>query len=513
VRGRLTIFLTIFVVLVVLVMLNAASYVRVEEEADAEIVPNRSTAHAGPTGTRALHDFLAQSGYRVVRWSEPPSGLLGSNALKPATFVVVGRLRTQFTKEDARAVLHWVEQGGRLVIIDRQPDASLLPVSAGWQVAAERFQYPAPQTRPENADEMTAGMKPVAPTQPTLLTHTVRQVAPSRFAARLHIAYVGDAPARAVAVARGSRGGGINSGTRRTTPSPTPLAEEEEEEPWLEEEETGEESPPPVVADDDAPPPPKPVPPTGDSTAAVSRQALRAPVEHIQDGRSGAGALLVDYEYGRGRVVILSDPYIVANAGIARADNLILAVNVVTGSDREGVIAFDEYHQGLGTMRNRTLSYFAGTPVLGIFAQAAFIVFAVMWSRGRRFARPLPAPRVDRRSSLEFVASMAELQHRARAYDLAVENVYARTRRALARYGGAPAAASYKEIAARVAARSGKDRQEIEKLLAECEDTVAGAATSARRTLALVAALRELERELGIRMRSREIRQERERQK
>ncbi|HEV2708429.1 MAG TPA: DUF4350 domain-containing protein [Pyrinomonadaceae bacterium] len=510
-RGRLAIILTIFVVLVVLVMLNAASYVRVEDEADAEMMPNRSTFHAGPTGTRALYEFLTQSGYKTVRWGEPPSALLGKNALQPTTFVVIGRLRTQFTKEDEQAVLHWVEQGGRLVLIDRQPDGLLLlPNSAGWRVASERFQYPGPQTNPENAEQMTAGVKPVAPTQPTLLTYGVRQVAPSRFAARLHVAPVEQSPKRPPVVV--GRGGGGGGGVRRATPTPTPLDEEDEEEPWLEDEETAEERHAPVVEDDEQPPPPpKPVTPKGE--VAVVRQEMRAPVEHVHDGRTGAGALLVDYEYGRGRIVLLSDPYIIANSGISRADNLILGVNVVTGSNREGVVAFDEYHQGLGMTRNRALSYFAGTPVLGIFAQAAFIVLAVMWSRGRRFARPLPAPRVDRRSSLEFVASMAELQHRARAYDLAVENVYARTRRALARYGGAPATASYKEIAARVAARSGKDQQEIEKLLAECEDTVAGAPTTARRTLALVAALRELERELGIRMRSREIRQERERQK
>jgi len=132
---------------------------------------------------------------------------------------------------------------------------------------------------------------------------------------------------------------------------------------------------------------------------------------------------------------------------------------------------------------------------------------AVVWTRGRRFARPLPAPHVDRRSKLEFVASMAELQLRARAYDLAVENIYGRTRRALARYGGVAADAPPQELAARVAARSGRDARGLEALLRECEDAMAGTPLSARRALALVAQLRELERELGIRMRAREIRQ------
>ncbi len=102
---------------------------------------------------------------------------------------------------------------------------------------------------------------------------------------------------------------------------------------------------------------------------------------------------------------------------------------------------------------------------------------------------------------------MAELQQRARAYDLAIENVYGRTRRALARYGGTDSAAPPDTIARAVAARSGRSKEEIESLMRECEDAISGAPTSARGSLTLVARLRELERALGIRMRSREIKQ------
>ena len=102
---------------------------------------------------------------------------------------------------------------------------------------------------------------------------------------------------------------------------------------------------------------------------------------------------------------------------------------------------------------------------------------------------------------------MAELQQRARAYDLAIENVYGRTRRALARYGGAAGDAPRAEIAARVGARAGRDPRELDSLMRECEDAAAGAALSPRKALAMAARLREVERELGIRMRAREIRQ------
>jgi hypothetical protein len=102
---------------------------------------------------------------------------------------------------------------------------------------------------------------------------------------------------------------------------------------------------------------------------------------------------------------------------------------------------------------------------------------------------------------------MAELQQRARAYDLAVENVYQRTRRALARYAGLPATAAPAQLAERVAARSGRDRAALETLLRDCEDAAAGAPTNARRALRLVRDLRALERDLRLLMRSREVRQ------
>lgn len=487
-RGRLAIFITVALMLVILVALNAASYVRVEDEVLSEFNPDRSTFNADATGTRAFYTFLEQSGHQVSRWGRPPSALL-SGASAPANFVVVGKTRVDVESEGAEAILKWVEGGGRLVIIDRVPPASLVPAAGGWRVSAEITEYPGPEVRPDNTETMTRGVPLITPAQPTWLVRDVAQVTRSRFAGRLHIYPIIAAPQTV----------GVSG------PVPTPTIDDDE--PWFEEE------PPP--------PPPKPAPSpvvgVGDATehededegAEEPSETVEspAPVEHLADGREGTGSLLIDYPYGRGRVVILSDPFIVSNGGVKLADNLQLAANVVAGAG--GPIAFDEYHHGHGATENPVFAYFAGTPVLWIFAQAGLIVLAVLWTRGRRFARPLPAPHVDRRSKLEFVASMAELQERARAYDLAVENVYARTRRALARYAGLQPNAPLAQLAERVAARSGRDARQLAALLADCENAIAGAPTSARKAVALVRSLRELERDLGILMRAREVRQSR----
>ena len=484
-KGRLAIFLTIVLMVFVLVALNAASYVRVEQEADTEAQPDRSTFNSGGTGARALFEYLQQTGRDVARWRRPVSALPAPGDAAdapPLTFVVVGKLRRPFSRGEMAAVLRWVERGGRLVVIDRTPDASLSPASESWRISYELSDSPGADVRADDAEEMTRGVELVKPSQPTVLTRGVASVAPSRFAGRLHVNQSG-ADSKAVDYNRGG-GGHVGFGPARTPEDEDPLDE------------------------DASPPSPPPAPkPTPGANVEFKNTEPTAPVSHLDDGSAGVGSMLVDYAHGRGRVVIMSDPYVVSNAGLNRADNLFLAVNIATGGRARGRILFDEFHQGYGEGQNEVLAYFKGTPVLWLFAQGALVALALVWTSGRRFARALPAPHVDRRSKLEFVASMAELQQRARAYDLALENIYTRTRRALARYGGLPAGSTPEQIAERVAARSGRDKAALQTLLRECEDACAGAPLTAKRSLELARHLRELERDLRLLMRSREIRQ------
>lgn len=456
-RQRLTIILTFLVIIGALVILNTITYVKEEKLRDSEILPNRSTYHGGPTGTRALHDFLSESGYKVMRWREAPEKLLGEAGESVATFVVIGSTRLPFSEEQIHALGQWIARGGCFVLIDRDPAQQGL---SDWSVTARSIDFPSFETDPADATQMTENVTPIAPVQPTRLTHNVSTILPSRFASRLM----------------------INPAIRKDD---GPVKEEAENEDD-------------VFGDfaEEPPPPAAVVEPDADETRSY------APVVHIADK---SGALLVDYMYGRGRVILLSDPYIVTNTGIRANDNLQLAINVLTTYD--GLIAFDEYHQGRGITRNAFASYFSGTPVLAIAAQVALLVLLVLWTNARRFGRPLPLPYVDRRSSLEFVASMAELQERSRAFDLAIENIYARTRRVLARYAGVDYNSSRSEIAARVAARSNLDAHQLETLMRQCEDTINGEPIHWRQAIDLVKRLRALEKKLGLRMRSRDARQ------
>jgi uncharacterized protein DUF4350 len=438
-RQRLTIILTFVVIIGLLVLLNAVSYVQKDEGHDMEMAPNRSTYHSGPTGTRALHDFLSESGYKVIRWRESPDKLMGDSGSLVKTFVVVGETQAPFTEDEAKALHKWVAKGGRFVLINRWVSNLLVPKSRGWNVVARMGSFPAFDVDPGDASQMTEAVTAVHPVQPTVLTRNVLEVMPSRFASRLTV------------------------------------------------------EPPSVESSDSD---------VESDSVNLDSDISPTPIVHIADG---SGALLLDYAYGQGRIVVLSDPYLVSNGGLRLNDNLQLAVNTLVY--RDGLVAFDEYHQGRGVSRNALATYFAGTPVLALGAQVILLILLVLWTNARRFGRPLPLAKVDRRSSLEFVASMAELQERSRAFDLAIENIYTRTRRVLTRFAGVDHNSPRSEIAERVAARSNIDQHKLETLMRECEDAINGEPINWRQSIELVRRLREVERDLGLRMRSRELRQ------
>jgi Domain of unknown function (DUF4350) len=480
-RQRLGIIITIVLAIGLLIAINSAAYVSEEEQQDSELYPNRSTYNAGATGARALYDLLSESGYKAMRWRETPDRLLGINGRRVQTFVIIGRPRVSVDEEEAKSLLLWVERGGRLVVIDRRPDDYLLPRSGEWKVTTEFLDFPS-AVDPALPEKMTEGVQPLQPAQPTLLTRDVESVMPSRFYSAIKVlALSKETKNEAKLESEQSGSASQDAGGDESVDESTEGVDESVDEPP---------SPAPSGL--------SPKITVTDSSASVSP----APVVHLATSKA---PILVDYVHGRGKIVLLSDPFMVANGGIGLKDNLQLAINLLAASD--GLIAFDEFHQGRGATQNAFVGYFAGTPVLAICGQIMFLVMLMLWTRGRRFARPLPLPQVDRRSSLEFVASMAELQQRARAFDLAIENIYSRTRRVLARYAGVDYNTSRSEIATRVAARSTLPAHQIETLMRQAEEAINGGEISERQSIHLVKRLREVEGALGLRMRSREVKQ------
>lgn len=500
-RSKLGILIGIAALIFVLIGLNAATYVQREKTPDNEINPNRSSFNSGATGTQAFYSLLAETGRSVSRWQRPIDDLKIERRNRPSTFVIIGSVRKPIDEIEVKALLEWVHNGGRLVIIDRHPNQELLNGVKQWSVTAKtndlELMY---GIDPTDQKQMTTDMPASRPVQPSLFTKGINAVQTSRFASHIEFSWnAGEAGKEKIT---GSGTGpqiaaAQNQNQNKTydffdpTPSPDPEYEGTE------------------YDQADAPPPP----PAKKQSNSANKYTVKgerhqpngppdsyvgdpptAPVVHLTAPDRN---ILVEVRHGYGSIAVLSDPYVISNAGVSLVDNAQLGINIVTAGG--GPIAFDEYHQGYGSNQNRFFQFFAGTPVVAVFAQLALIAAFVFYSQSRRFARPVPEIEPDRRSKLEYVSAMAELQQRTAAYDLAIENIYSDFRRRVSRlFGVDNTMTGRKQLAALIAERIKGDASKIEDLMRTCEDIVHGEPTRKKLAVDVATRLRELEAELGI---------------
>lgn len=534
-RQKVFILLGFVVLVAILIGLNALSYTQKEKIPDSELNPNRSSYNAGVTGTRAFFELLSTGGRRVVRWQQPPSELRsGKNT--PSTLIIVGTTRREIDETESGQILEWVRDGGKLVVIDRTPPISLIQSTSDWSLLVSGFGFQNMLTDPSDQAAMTKDVPAMRAVQPTNFTVGVNAVQPSVLVADVSISYAGKPAAQPV---RSTPGDVSMKSTPApkvalptltptptpkivienpnfSTPKPTPtVGGETLKAPPLTRESTSDDydedydeaplvktptpktglgsgsgSGPPVIK---APPPAVLTAPVAKPTPPGIQQ--NAPVVHVAgNGRN----LVVDVPYGAGRVVVISDPYIVSNGGINLVDNAQLAINVVNAKD--GIIAFDEYHQGFGGNENRLLMFFAGTPVVPVAIQLAMLIGLIFYSQSRRFGRPLPDAEPNRLSKLEYVAAMAELQQRTKGYDLALENIFGDFRRRVARLVGVDAQkVRPRDLALLIAERlPDENAADLELLITQSIDVMQGDATNKKEVLRLTTRIRELEQKLGL---------------
>lgn len=476
---KFLIVISISVLIFLLVGLNAVSYVKKEKTPDSETNPNRSTYNTGATGTRAFFDLLAETGRTVTRWQESPSELLINDKNKPSVYVIVGETRREFSDKEIEQIMRWVSNGGRLVLIDRAPPSELLKTTAGWGITAEAAKDLPFLADPSDIKQMTEKIAAAKPVQPTVYTQKVNAVQASRFASAINFEYFQNAAPTVTAPKSDPPPRDFP-----TAPNDNSSADGEDENYYK--------ADPPVSNSQN-----EKIQTTISDTSTINASAFAAPVAHIAVENK---TLLADFPFGAGSVVYLSDPFIVSNGGINLVDNAQLATNLVASGN--GIIAFDEFHQGYGAGQNRLLDYFAGTPLTAVFLQLAALAAVILYSQSRRFARPLPADEPNRLSKLEYVAAMAELQQRTKAFDLAMENIYKDFRRRVARLVGADALkTSPAELARLIAERTKSNQIELENLLANCEAIMHGEPTNKREMVDLTARLRQIEETLGLQRR------------
>ncbi|MGE0103905.1 MAG: DUF4350 domain-containing protein [Blastocatellales bacterium] len=443
-RRYLGITVTILLAIGALAGLSAVGNVEMDRPEEGELNPVRSSYNPGPTGTRAFYQLLEESGVPVARWRQPYAML--KTEARNEMLVIVGPFPQGATlpENEVSELQRWVEAGGSALIVSRHPYAQFGDPFIHSAMPSENPQWNAP------TDLLIDSQSDIYIQQPTELTRGLRGLAISHLASRL-----------------------------------TFRPPEEPEEP--EEEST---------AKPEASPTPSPEP-----AEEQVKAFLYAPVIHIGDS---GGAILADFKYGEGRLVMLSDPFVLANRGIGRGANLNLALNLIESlsKNEKGArrkIWFDEYHHGFQSVGNPLVAYFRGTPMALVLIQGLVLCLLVAWSSGRRFARPLPLTAVDRNSPLEFVDSMANLQRMARARELALENIYNRARAQICRKLGVSSRASTREMAARLRSlgSSGVSETELRQALSDGELILQGETADDSELLRIVAGLRRIQSRLG----------------
>ncbi len=502
-KQRLYIFGGLFIIVLILIGLNAAAFSRKNKLPDNEFYPNRSTYNSDSTGTRAIYELLAETGRKVIRWQEKPSTLLANTKNRPSVFVIIGKTRREITDTDAESIMRWVSEGGRLVIIDREPMSELVKTTSGWEVGFELSKNVevAISTDPKELTEKSDSLKPI---QPTTYTRGVNSIKPSVLASQINLKFL-DASSKNENPVVGDKFkigdsekeeelSSVPKSFEIPTPTVTPTVQPSNARP------KGDFS----ISTPEIKPTPKPSdesdtqPPIISSTSETTNESagepfLNAPVVHFANDKK---TILADFPFGAGEVVFLSDPFIIANNGLKLADNSQLAINILTSSN--GITAFDEYHQGFGKSDDRLSAYFEGTPVIAILAQIALFFGLFFWSGGRRFARALPNGELNRLSKLEYVTAMAEIQENIKAYDLAIDNIYSEFKRNLIRFTGSDNTTSNENLAFLVAEKSDVNLAELINFMNECEAIHHGEKTNKTEVLRLTIKLREFEETIGI---------------
>jgi hypothetical protein len=453
-RHYLGIIIASLIVIGVLIALSAAGKIELDRPTESEMLPVRSSYSTGATGTRAFYQLLEESGRPVARWRE--SYLSLDKEAGDALIVAVGPFQfdRSLPREEAEALKDFIVSGGNALIISRYPDRQFgdpitHSISIGSRITAEN---PPWNATPEMLVDSRSNELIV---QPTELTKNLGKLALSQLAARMTF----KSPGKVSSPPPQAKG---ESSATESTPTDVKRATRGEIKP--------------LVKPD-------------------------APVIHLGDSD---GAVLADFEYGDGRVVFLTDPFVIANNGIARGSNLRLALNLIDslGAGRDGAarrIYFDEYHHGYRSEDNPLVNYFRGTPMVWLIVQGLLLSLLIVYTYGKRFARPLPLPAADRHSPLEFVSSMANLQQVAKARDLAIENIFPRFKAQLCRRLGLSSRAQPEEIIASLRRRRlPVPESELRQALSESELILKGEELDDAHLVKIVARMRHIMTQLKL---------------
>ena len=201
--------------------------------------------------------------------------------------------------------------------------------------------------------------------------------------------------------------------------------------------------------------------------------------------RDSIGLRIVEFPIGAGRLILLSDSSFLANEGLGRDDNAVLAVNLIAHalpSESTQSLMFDEYHfayggshQGMGILSALLLATPAGWAVLCLALAGSLLLMY----KGRQFGPRRDLVTETRRSKLDYIQAVGATYCAAQAHGLCLKHLYHEFRQKLAAHTGLPVTAANNVIITQLSRHTPIDRITSESALNDCDALLSGAQVSA----------------------------------
>jgi hypothetical protein len=236
-------------------------------------------------------------------------------------------------------------------------------------------------------------------------------------------------------------------------------------------------------------------PPVGEAQVRTGRTL----VPHIDDYVKLSGkpdALIVaGIKHGQGYIYLSAATYPFTNEGLRDPENAALVLNMLRRVPAGGRIQFDEYHHGYFTPPSTT-RIVLGSPWGWAAAYAVIAIALYLILSGRRFGKPVPLKEeIARRSSAEYVESMADLFQRGGKRTYILRHYHAAFKRRLAKPFGINPQLADQEFVRELARFRAIDEPALLALLARLRSAKAGEVNS---PAARAAAIRVRNRRMAI---------------
>ena len=168
---------------------------------------------------------------------------------------------------------------------------------------------------------------------------------------------------------------------------------------------------------------------------------------------------------GEGTVLWWASATPLTNAGITEPGNLEFFISCLGGKEKR--ILWDEYFHGHRQSEERGGGQ--ATLFIGLLIQSAAFGFAIVWTFSRRSGPLRPQFEESRLSPLEFVETLGNLYHRARAAVVAVDICHQRFIYLLCKRMGISPGEPPERIEQAARERWGEDAAELAAVLKECD--------------------------------------------